>query len=336
MKKFRERNLRVIAAIAAAVFLVAAFIALDSSRLPLISNRATYHADLQTAVGLQKGDVVTISGVRVGKVTGMALRGSVVQVAFRIGGGYRLGRDTAVNEKVLNPVGVEYLQLVPRGPGRLNRPIPVSRTTVAQTIVSNLNQLTTQTRETNINQLVKALNVSSQVLQGTAPAQTKAALDGVARLSQVLANRQSELSGLVVQANNLVVELNQHSAQLVNLLGQADLVLQVLNQRRAAITKLLTTTSQLSQQINHIVVGDRPQLEPLLANLQAVSSFLAKDSGDLNKAAPLLAALSRYATNVTGSGPYADFVAPALFLPDNLVAQCAQLGHLDPQRGCRP
>ena len=28
-------------------------------------------------------------------------------------------------------------------------------------------------------------------------------------------------------------------------------------------------------------------------------------------------------------------VAPTLVVPDNLIAQCAKLGSLDPQRGCR-
>ena len=50
---------------------------------------------------------------------------------------------------------------------------------------------------------------------------------------------------------------------------------------------------------------------------------------------PGLAAFTRYSANVTGSGPFADFVAPTLVVPDNLIAQCSKLGALDPQRGCR-
>ncbi|HET7522966.1 MAG TPA: hypothetical protein VFJ79_02365, partial [Acidimicrobiales bacterium] len=73
----------------------------------------------------------------------------------------------------------------------------------------------------------------------------------------------------------------------------------------------------------------------MLSNLQAVSAFLAKDSSNLGEAIPLLAAFTRYSANVTGSGPFADFVAPTLVVPDNLIAQCAKLGTLDPQRGCR-
>lgn len=336
VKKFRERNLRWIAAISAAVLVLGGIAALNFSRIPLITNNHTYKADFASAVGLQKGDVVAVAGVRVGSITGMVLRGNVVRVTFTISGGIHLGATTTIEAKVLNPVGVEYLEVHPSGAGRLSGPVPVGRTVTAATFIGDINQLTKQTRETNLSQLVASMQTSSQVLQGTSPAQTKAALEGVAGLSRVLAARQTELSNLVTQADSLTTVLNQHSAQLINLLGQADLVLQVLNQRKAAITALLTTTSQLSQQISHVVVGDRSQLQPLLSNLEVVSAFLAKDSGDLNAAAPLLAAFSRYAANVAGSGPYADFVAPTLFLPDNLIAQCAKIANIDPARGCRP
>jgi phospholipid/cholesterol/gamma-HCH transport system substrate-binding protein len=335
MRKFRERNLLVVAAVAAAVLLVGAYVALNFSRLPLISHQKTYRADFQTAVGLQKGDVVTIAGVRVGAVSSMSLQGTVAQVSFTVNGGPHIGQDTRVDIKVLNPVGVEYLELTPQGSGPLDGPIPVAHTTVPGTLVGDLNQLTNQTQQTNIPQLVKSLQVITQTLSAGNPAETKAALNGVAQLSAVFAARQTEVTNLLVQAGQLTQLLNSHNTQLIGLLGQADLVLQVLNQRKAAIDNLLRTTTGLTNQIDHLIVGDRSSLDPMLANLRAVSAFLAQDSNNVGAAIPLLAAFSRYSANVAGSGPFADFVAPALVIPDNLIAQCAKIGTLDPQRGCR-
>ena len=335
MRKFREMNLYVIAGVSAVVLVIAAFLALNFSKLPLISSQRTYQADLASAVGLSNGNVVTIAGVRVGAVTGLSLHGKVARVTFTVGGGPRLGRDTRLDIKVLNPVGVEYLELTPAGPGSLSGPIPVDRTTIPGTLVGDLNQLTTNVQQTNLDQLVKSLEVLTQTFAANSPAETKAAIDGVSRLSAVFAARQSEVADLVNQADQLTSELNSHNAQLVNLLGQADLVLQVLNQRKAAIDTLLTTTTGLTSQLNHLIVGDRSVLDPMLSNLQAVSAFLAKDSSNLGEAIPLLAAFTRYSANVTGSGPFADFVAPTLVVPDNLIAQCAKLGTIDQQRGCR-
>jgi len=328
-------NLYVIAGVSAVVLVIAALLALNFSKLPLISSQRTYQADLASAVGLSNGNVVTIAGVRVGAVTGLSLHGNAARVTFTVSGGPRLGRDTRLDIKVLNPVGVEYLELTPAGPGNLSGPIPVSRTTIPGTLVGDLKQITTNVQQTNLDQLVKSLEVLTQTFAANSPAETKAAIDGVSRLSAVFAARQSEVADLVDQADQLTTELNSHNAQLVNLLGQADLVLQVLNQRKAAIDTLLTTATGLTSQLNHLIVGDRSVLDPMLSNLQAVSAFLAKDSSNLGEAIPLLAAFTRYSANVTGSGPFADFVAPTLVVPDNLIAQCAKLGALDPQRGCR-
>ena len=331
MRKFRERNLVIVAAISAVILIVAGLFALNIGRL----TATTYSADLQSAIGLQAGDVVTIAGVRVGAVSGLRLAGDVAQVTFTVNGSHRLGSDTLVNIKVLNPVGVEYLELVPRGPGRLHGPIPVGRTTIPGTLVGDLNQLTNQTQQTNLPQMVQALKVLTQTAAANSPEQTKAALDGVAQLSAVLAGRQQELTNLVTQADQLTAVLNGHSSQLVNLLGQSSLLLQVLQQRKAAIDNLLATTSQLTDRLDHIIVGDRSVLDPMLSNLQALSQFLAKDSQNVAQALPLIAAFSRYSANVTGSGPFADFVAPTLVVPDNLVAQCSAIAKIDPLRGCR-
>lgn len=331
MRKFRERNLVIVAAISAVVLIVAGLFALNIGRI----TSTTYTADFQSAIGLQPGDVVTIAGVRVGAVSGMRLAGDVARVSFTVNGGHQLGSDTRVNVKVLNPVGVEYLELVPQGPGQLHGAIPVGHTTIPGTLVGDLNQLTNQTQQTNLDQLVQALKVLTQTVAANSPEQTKAALDGVAQLSAVLAGRQQELTNLITQSNQLTSLLNGHSSQLVNLIGQSALLLQVLQQRKAAIDNLLATTSQLTDQLNHIIVGDRSVLDPMLANLQSLSQFLAKDSTNVAQAIPLVAAFSRYSANVTGSGPYADFIAPTLVVPDNLIAECAAIGKLDPQRGCR-
>jgi phospholipid/cholesterol/gamma-HCH transport system substrate-binding protein len=335
MRKFRELNLYAIAGISTVVFILAAYLALNFSKLPLISSQTSYQADFANAVGLQNGDVVTIAGVRVGAITSMQVHGSVARISFTVSGGPHLGRDTRIDAKVLNPVGVEYLELTPDGGGSLRSPIPTGRTSVPGTLVGDLNDLTTETQQTNIPQVVQALQVITQTFAANTPAETKAAIDGVAQLSAVFAAKQSEVAQLVTQTDQLTSTLNSDTDQLVSLLGESDIVLQVLNQRKAAIDNLLSTTTALTGRLDHLVLDDRSVLDPLLANLQAVSATLARDSGDLGKAIPLLAAFSRYSANVTGSGPFADVVAPGLVIPDNLVVQCAKLGALDPQRGCR-
>jgi phospholipid/cholesterol/gamma-HCH transport system substrate-binding protein len=332
VKKFRERNLLIVAAVATALGVIGGFFALNFSKL----TQTTYSAYLQSAVGLQAGDVVTIAGVRVGSVSSLSLEGNVAKATFSISHRYHLGSTTSVVVKVLNPVGVEYIELVPGGPGSLHGPIPVGRTSIPGTLVGDLNQLTGEAQQTNMPQLVHSLQVLTSTFAANSPQQTKAALDGVAGLSAVLGADQQQLETLVTQGAQLTGLLDRNSSQIVQLIGQSSLLLQVLNARQQALNQLLTTTSKLTDQIDHIISGDRSVLDPLLSNLQAVSAELAKERGHVQQAIPLLAAFTRYSANVTGSGPYADFVAPSLVIPDNLLAQCAALGEIDPQRGCRP
>jgi phospholipid/cholesterol/gamma-HCH transport system substrate-binding protein len=335
MKKFRERKQYIMAAVSAVVFAVAGFIALDFTNLPLISSTTTRAAYFPTAVGLQNGDVVTVAGVRVGKVTGLTLAGNKVKVTFQTSGAGHLGSATKVNVKVINPVGVEYLELVPGGPGHAPQTISEANTTVPGTLIADLNQFTVQTQQTNLPQLVQSLEAITNAASATAPEATRQALTGVAALSSILAARSGEVTQLITQTNDLVSVLNAHSGALVDLVGQANAVLGVLQDRQAAVQTLLHTTSTLSGQLDHILGSDESSIKPLLDNLASVSQYLSAESGNLDAAIPQLAAFSKYAANALGSGPFGDFVTPGL-LPDNLLKQCSSAAAVNPLYGCRP
>lgn len=336
MKKFRERKPLIMAGVSAAVLALLAFVALDFSKLPLISNNQTHNAYFTTAVGLQTGDVVTVAGVRVGKVTKISLAGDKVKVSFQTSGAGHLGSTTRVNTKIINPVGVEYLELQPSGPGNAPQTISLQNTTVPATLIQDLNRFTSQTQQTNIPQLVQSLETMANTFSSTAPQSTRQALIGVADLSSVLAARSGEVTQLIAQTNSLVDVLNGHSGALVDLVGQANAVLGVLQQRQAAVQSLLHDTSTLSGQLSHILGTDESSIKPLLDNLASVSQYLGSESGNLNAAIPQLAAFSKYAANALGSGPFGDFVAPGLVLPDNLLKQCSSVGVVNPLLGCRP
>ncbi len=337
MKRFRDRSPTVVGLVTLAVAVAAVLGALNFSKLPIFGGGVTYYADFANAGGLAKGDIVTVAGVQVGQITGLALDGDRVQVSFTVTRSVALGVDTTAAAKVLNPVGEEYLELTPRGPGRLltSSAIPTAHTTIPSTLVGDLSQLTSQAERYDIAQLVRSLDVSSQDLQGTPPSVTAAALSGLARFSAVLAAHQQDLSTLVVQGAQLTAVLSQRSQELVNLIGQSNLVLQVLDQRRQEIQTLLASTASLSAQLTSLFHTNGAQFDSLLSNLQTVSAVLAKDRTTLGNAIPVLSAFNRYAANVTGSGPFADVVVPTMLVPDNIIKQCAQQLPINTTLGCQ-
>jgi phospholipid/cholesterol/gamma-HCH transport system substrate-binding protein len=329
----------VLAIVGLVTLVVATLLALNLNKLPFFNHSDTYKANFPNAAGLTTNDIVTVDGVRVGTIKSLKLHGSYVVVSFTANSNIRLGTDTTAAAKVQTPLGTEFLELSPAGPGRLHGAIPLAHVTVPYTLVGDLSQLTTQIENYNIPQLVKALQTSSSTFAGTPSSVIANALGGLARFSAILANNKGQLNTIVVEGNQLATVLNQRSADLVSLVGQGNLVLQVLAQRQAEIKQLLDGTASLGAEINSWLGTDHASLNALLSNLQNVSAALASDSASIGRAIPLLAAFSRYAANITGSGRFADASVPTLLIPDNLVAQCAQPGAFpstNPAVGCRP
>ncbi len=338
MKRFRERNRATTGLVGVVVVTCLVVGALQFQRLPLIHDNATYQADFADAGGLAPGDIVTVDGVQVGSITGMALDGDSVRVTFTASG-VRLGSTTVAAAEVLSPVGTEYMEVVPSGPGSINEPIPLTRTSVPYNLVTALSGLGSQIQHYNIPQLEHALDVGSQDLNGTQVSETTSAFQGLANISRVIGGEGSALATIVSQGAALSGVLSQRSGQLFDLFGQSNLVLSVLQQRRAAIDQLLAATSSLSQQITSILSVNRPALTTLLQDLQSVSAVLAKDSNDFGQAIPVLAAFGRYSANSSGSGAFVDVAVPTLLVPDNLAVQCSSPGTFpssNPQVGCRP
>lgn len=338
MRRFRERSRARVGAAGVAVVLVLVLLGVEFPHLPLIHSSTSYTADFADAGGLATGDIVTVAGVKVGTITGMALDGDMVRVTFGVSG-VALGSTTSAAAKVLSPVGTEYLELDPSGGGTLQGPIPESRTSVPYNLVTDLSGLGTLVQHYDIPELEKALDVTGRDLDGTTSAQFSAAFQGLARVSSIVGGEQDALATILTQGASLTGVLSARSSQLFDLFGQSNLVLAVLRQRSAAIHELLAATTALGSRISSLLSVNRPQLDSLLRSLQTVSAVLAKDGGDISAAIPVLAAFSRYTANSTGSGPFADVAIPTLLIPDDLAEQCAAKG-ADPsgnsQVGCRP
>jgi phospholipid/cholesterol/gamma-HCH transport system substrate-binding protein len=336
MKRFRERNQLVIAVVGSALLVVLTLAAVNFSKLPFVNDHTSYGAAFADSAGLAPGDPVSIAGVDVGTVSGLSLSGAHVLVTFSVQNGVGLGHDTSAAAKVLTPLGQEYLNLQPAGPGRLppGSVIPLDRTAETHTLVTTVNEAGQDVGKINLGQLEQALNVTSQDLGAVPPKATAAMLSGLAQLSSVIGSRSGQLSQLVHNVTTLSGTLAQNSSQLVNLLGQSDLVLQVLNERHQGIAQLLTSTASLTQQLQALLAAHQAQTGPLLADLQTVSAVLAKDGGDLANAIPLLTAANRYLSNVTGSGDFGDFVLPTGLIPDDVIEACTKPGAVKPVTGC--
>jgi phospholipid/cholesterol/gamma-HCH transport system substrate-binding protein len=339
MKRFRERNLRLLGLVTVVLAVGLVFGALEFPKLPLINNQATYSAYLSDAANLVATDQVWVYGVDVGSVTGMVLDGAKVKVTFTVKSGFQLGSTTSAAVVVQSPIGTEVLKLTPSGPGRLDSTIPLSRTSVPFTLVDALSGFSQEVQAYNKAALEKSFNVIAQNLSATSSTQTQAAFDGLARLSKIFGGQSSAIASVISQGAGISSVLSQRSGQLFDLVGQADIVLQVLEQRRAVIKSLLDGASSLSQKLSQFLSSNSPQLTTLFDNLKSVTAVLAQNADNVSQAIPLLAALSKYTANASGSGPFVDAAVPTLLIPDNVFEQCSAKNAFpsaNPQVGCHP
>jgi len=317
---FRERNPLPIGVIGIGLIGLLLFGAFNAQKLPLIGSGDTYHAAFTEAGGIRKDDDVRIAGVRVGKVTGIALDGSHVRVDFRINGDAAFGPLTAASIRMKTLLGQKYVSLEPKGAGQLavDSEIPLSRTVSSYDIVNAFADLTTTTERIDTGQLAGSLDVMATEFRDS-PEHVKAALSGMSRLSKTIASRDVELRTLLARANTVSATVASRNATTAKLIKDADLLLVELQARREAIHTLFINTSDLAIQLTGLVRDNRAALKPALDQLTTVLAVLTKHEKDLDKTIARLAPFTRVYANTLANGRWFDTFVANLVVPVGVV-----------------
>ncbi|HZU56772.1 MAG TPA: MlaD family protein [Actinocrinis sp.] len=315
MIPFRDRNPVVLGAIGLALSAAILFAAFNADKLPFIGGGTAYAAAFSEAGGLKPGDEVRIAGVSVGQVTGVGLEGDHVRVDFKIKGGPQFGVDTGASIRIKTVLGQKYLALEPRGPGQLaaGTEIPLKRTVSAYDVVEAFSDLTTNVQQIDTTQLANALSTLSSDFQDT-PADVKASLQGLSRLSQTISSRDDALRELLIHADSVSKVLSDRSDQLTTLIDDGNLLLQQIEARREVIHELLVNTSSLAVQLSGLVADDRAKLGPALDRLHAVLAILQRNQDNLDQTVKLLAPFVRVFANNLGNGRWFDTYVQNLVL----------------------
>jgi phospholipid/cholesterol/gamma-HCH transport system substrate-binding protein len=332
MKPFSERNPLRIGAIGVGVILALMMLSVNYDKLPFFSKGATYSAYFAEAGGLMSGNIVQVSGFRVGQVSSVELDGPRVLVKFDVADNIRLGDRTEAAIKLKTLLGTKILEVTPRGEGKLSVPIPLDRTTPAYELPDALGDLTTTISGLDTNRLSKSLAVLSDTFSNTPP-DLKAAVKGVARFSQTLDERDAELRKLLSNANKATKVLSDRSDEIVNLVANTNSLLVQLRSQSAALDQIANNLSALALQLKGFIAENRDTLKPTLDKLNGVLTIVDNRKERVQKA---LAGLSRYALGLgesVGSGPffkaYVGNLFPGQFVQPFIDAAFSDLG-LDP------
>jgi phospholipid/cholesterol/gamma-HCH transport system substrate-binding protein len=311
MARHSDRSILRLGAISLAVLVLVMAASFNLQKFPGFRGTG-YHADFKDANGLSRGDMVQISGVRVGRVNSITIHGDHVTVNFDVHGA-DFGTETRASVEVLNLLGTKYLNLTPAGSGQMHAgsTIPVSRTRTTYDVVSTLDQLTTTTEQLDTDQLASALHTLAGTLDASAP-EIHQSFTGISRLSASIATRNREVAQLIQHANGVTKLLADRKGDLVTLMKQGDLVFKELESRKEAIHRLLVGARELAVSLKGIADDNRAEIGSALSDLREVTSNLRRQQKKIQDTIHYLGPYASVLINVIGTGPWFDAYVPNL------------------------
>jgi phospholipid/cholesterol/gamma-HCH transport system substrate-binding protein len=269
IKPFRERNPVIIGAISVAAILAITIGALNFNRLPFLTSGTTYSAYFDEAGGLTVDAPVQVLGFESGQVKGISLEPQGVLVTFKVADEIRLGERTEAAIRTTSLLGNKILEVTPRGDGDLAGTIPIERTTSPYQLPDAIGDLTATISGLNTDQLSDSLQTLATTLRDTPP-QLKLAVEGVARFSQTLNQRDAELRNLLANANRATTYLATRADEIALLIRDTNSVLAALRSESVALDQISQNISALATQIHGFIDDNRATLKPALDKLNGV------------------------------------------------------------------
>lgn len=333
MKSFSERNLTVIGVVGAVAVAATVLAALQYDKLPMFAaEKSEYSAYFAESNGLDSTARVQVSGFQVGAVTSVELDGARVLVKFNVRKDIHLGDRTEAAIKAKSLLGAKVLELTPRGDGNLTGSIPLDRTTPAYQLPDALGDLAQTINGLNTDQVDESLTTLAQAFQDTPP-DLQAAVQGLARFSQTLNDRDAELRNLLANSNKVTTVLAQRSDQVVGLILNANALLVELRTQSSALDEVASKISALSKQLSGFVADNRAQLRPALDKLNGVLTIVDNRKERIQESVKLLNAYAMSLGESVSAGPffkaYVPNLLPGQFLQPFVDAAFSDLG-VDP------
>jgi phospholipid/cholesterol/gamma-HCH transport system substrate-binding protein len=332
MKSFSERNPFIIAAAGVAMIAAAVWLPLTYTKLPGLDPDRDYTAHFTEASGLKAGESVQVSGLAVGKVSSIELDGNRVVVDFDVDRNIRLGDRTEAAVKTKGLLGTKFLEITPRGEGQLDGPIPLERTRPAYQLPDALGDLATTIAGLDTHKLSDAWQVLAQTFQDTPP-DLRIAVEGVARFSQTIDERDAQLRSLLTDANKVTAVLAERSNQVVGLVANTNALLSELRTQSGALDEISINISALSKQLAGFVADNAEQLRPALDKLNGVLTIVDNRKEQVQKSIKMINAYAMSLGESTSAGPffksYLANLLPGQFIQPFVDAAFSDLG-LDP------
>ncbi|MFD7842907.1 MCE family protein [Nocardia sp. NPDC059764] len=241
----------------------------------------TYVADFRISGGARPGDEVRVAGIDVGKIRAVDLVGDHVEVAFTVNRDVRVGDRSAVEVKMLTPIGGHYLALAPAGDKDLaSKHIPPERTTTPFELSDILDKGTpvfgkvdaTTMRDT-IGQLNSALAQQPDALRGV--------IGNADELTGLLAERTDQLNSALTVSDEYIAAIADDKALLADFVKQLGTVADRLGNRKNDIVSMFALLKRLLMVLHRPLMA-YDSIEPSVTQFEQLFSKLMEDPNRLD------------------------------------------------------
>ncbi|MGW5670523.1 MCE family protein [Micromonospora sp. NPDC003776] len=271
----------------------------------------TYRARFTDVTGLLAGDDVRVAGVRVGKVSDIAVvDDSVAEVSFTVDRDVPVAAGVRAAVRYRNLVGQRYLALT-EGPGD-TRPlpadglIPLSQTKPAldlTVLFNGFRPLFTALNPDDVNKLAYEI---IQVLQGEGGT-VASLLRRTASLTTTLADRDAVIGRVVSNLNQVLGTLAAHDGDLDQSVAQLQQFVSGLSADRTAIGDALVNLGELTDTTAGLLRQVRPPLAADVAALGDLAGTLDRNAATIDSTLGRLPQRYTQLTRVASYGSWFNF-----------------------------
>ncbi|OBK30321.1 mammalian cell entry protein [Mycobacterium asiaticum] len=318
----RSRRLGIVGVFAIVVALVTTGVAYVNP-----TGQASYTAHSSTSGGVRTGDEVRIAGVSVGKVTGVRLKRTLVEVTFEVDRAVGIGSDSTVEIRLLTPLGGHYLALDPQGRTPLGRNVippqrvktPFEGNDIIQTVTPFIRDVNGQLIHDTFTELANATNKYPNALRE------------ILQSAQGLTGSLSKMSGDFHRGLDFVNDASSAFAsgrqQLTALIEQFALVGQRYTSKSVDIIEFFTLLGELTRIIDRLMVFYHRELAPSINGIDDIVTALVAHPERVGKASEgLTQIVNVLLPMLQGKGIVVDqsnrvVQVPNICLP-NMVRQC--------------
>ena len=247
------------------------------------ADRTSYAAEFADVTGLIVNDAVKVSGVTVGKVTGIeVVPGGTARVEFQVDDELPLTEDTIVTVRWRDVFGLRFLYLQP-GDGPAADPgyqFPIQQTqspadlgVLLQRMVPVLNALAPDLQNQVLQAFQEALVGNEERIRGL--------ISEGASLTQTIADQEQEIERLLQNSATILEAYAERQQEFRDFLGSFADVSETIAARNDTLERAIVQLASAQDELRRMVDRNDEELDAAIDALDAVTTVLSVNHDNL-------------------------------------------------------